>query len=135
MATINIIEDAGDLSGITDATIQSYQTSATKIQTLIDGGLPVFDNATLATVNQAAATIDIIDQAGDLSHIDDTVVQNYQTSATKIQSLIDSGLPVFDTVTLANVNRAAATIDIIEQAGDLSHIDDTVVQSYNDVRD
>ena len=78
MATINIIENAGDVSGIDQAAVQSYQDSAAKIQTLIDGGLPAFDDATLATVNRSAATIDIIDQAGDLSHIDDAVVQSYQ---------------------------------------------------------
>ena len=129
-ATIDIIDQAGDLSHIDDTAVQNYQTSAGKIQSLIAGELPIFDSATLATVNQAAATIDIIDQAGDLSHIDDTAVQNYQTSADKIQTLINGGLPVFDNATLATVNQAAATIDIIDQVGDLSHVNQTTIDGW-----
>ena len=132
-ATIDIIEQAGDLSGIDEAAVKSYQDSAERIVALVEGGLPAFDDDTLATVNRSAATIDIIEEAGDLSAIDEAAVKSYQDSAEKIETLVNGGLPVFDSATLANVsNRAVATIDIIEQAGDVSGINETTIQSYQE---
>ena len=97
---------------IDEAAVQ-YQASATQIETLVDGGLPAFNDVTLA--NCAMATINIIETLETFLASGGRPV--LPGLCSKIQTLIDGGLPAFDD-DLGDRQRSAATIDIIDQAGD-----------------
>ena len=64
----------------------------------------------------------------ELDKIPNMSVEEVEALVDKVTALLQLDLPAFDDDTLAGINRAAATVDIIEQAGDLSAIDENAIQ-------